>query len=204
MSTISDISGRAADLSPALPGLGIDGGFIWSDEEEGEDETEFPKQKSDRPIETVPSPIIDREVEGDREYLCPEALEDGIVGRESDIFSLGILILESILNVVLPSNGEGWIKLRNNDFSDLTEHYECRKKTGDWRLVNEFGLPVISEKLLEVVKGMMRSDREIRWRLSDVVATEEMRRVKVAMEDKKLGSACVEEDMSALEYILGA
>lgn len=105
VSTISSAEGFAADLSPALPSVGEDGEFVWTD------------------MQTagfVPSPIIDREVEGDREYLCPEALGDEQVGREADVFSyvfqtsvvlyhsywgrLGILLLEAALNVVLPSS----------------------------------------------------------------------------------------------------
>lgn len=69
MSTIIDDSGIAGGLSPALPQKGDDGDFTW--EHGGE--------------ANVPSPIMDREVEGDREYLCPEALE-GVVGREADVF----------------------------------------------------------------------------------------------------------------------
>ena len=73
VSTISSAEGRAASLSPALPSTGMDGGFIWTD--------------GGRAGVPVPSPILDREVEGDREYLCPEALGDGQVGRGADVFS---------------------------------------------------------------------------------------------------------------------
>lgn len=59
-------------MSPALPDVGQDGRFEWlAPEDEGR---------------ITKSPIIDREVEGDREYLCPEALE-GNVGIEADVFS---------------------------------------------------------------------------------------------------------------------
>jgi mitosis inhibitor protein kinase SWE1 len=68
MSTVSSPEGQAvASLSPALPQM--EGGeFVWR--QEG----------------TMPSPIVDREVEGDREYLCPEALGDGPVGRPADVY----------------------------------------------------------------------------------------------------------------------
>lgn len=89
MSTmISPDSGVAGDVSPALPQFGEDGAFVW-----GED--------ANKEVRAVPSPILDREVEGDREYLCPEAL-DGVVGKEADVFSLGLLVMEAALNVVLP------------------------------------------------------------------------------------------------------
>lgn len=50
------------------------------------------------------SPILDRDFEGDREYLCPEALRDAAPGAPADLFSLGIMTLEAALNVVLPSS----------------------------------------------------------------------------------------------------
>lgn len=86
LSTVVTPPGAANGYSPALP-TAVDGEFVWQDEK--------------GPM-TVPSPIVDREVEGDREYLCPEALGDRHVGFEADIFSLGILLLESALNVDLP------------------------------------------------------------------------------------------------------
>jgi mitosis inhibitor protein kinase SWE1 len=72
VSTILGPEGYAADLSPALPSTGQDGGFVWTDRQA---------------VGLVRSPILDREVEGDREYLSPEALGDGQVGREADVFS---------------------------------------------------------------------------------------------------------------------
>jgi mitosis inhibitor protein kinase SWE1 len=89
MSTmISPDSGVAGDVSPALPQFGEDGAFVWVED-------------ANKEVRAVPSPILDREVEGDREYLCPEAL-DGVVGKEADVFSLGLLVMEAALNVVLP------------------------------------------------------------------------------------------------------
>ena len=73
MSTVISSSGQVGGLSPVLPQSGEDGGFVWGDAKE----TTVP----------VPSPILDREVEGDREYLCPEALGEGVVGKEADVFS---------------------------------------------------------------------------------------------------------------------
>ena len=89
MSVISGTNGHAEALSPALPTPDGDGAFVWSDH-------------SDTTMSLVPSPILDRDIEGDREYLSPEALADGPMGREADVYSLGILLLEAALNVVLP------------------------------------------------------------------------------------------------------
>ncbi|RSH85623.1 hypothetical protein EHS25_003762 [Saitozyma podzolica] len=159
MSTVSSPEGQAvASLSPALPQM--EGGeFVWR--QEG----------------TMPSPIVDREVEGDREYLCPEALGDGPVGRPADVYSLGILLLEAALNVVLPPNGDGWVNLRSDRFDELSEHYLPRQH-GDYRAVDEpTGLPLVSDELMERMKWMMRSEPGERARLEEVVQGEVVRRV---------------------------
>lgn len=93
MSSVSSATGYMIPLSPALPDLapGGNGGFVWPD--------------TDQAVSVIPESAmaVDREFEGDREYLCPEALADGPVCRAADVYSLGILLLEAALNVVLPS-----------------------------------------------------------------------------------------------------
>ncbi|KAH7011521.1 kinase-like domain-containing protein [Ilyonectria destructans] len=58
------------------------------------------------------------DVEGDREYMAPEMLK-GKVGQSADVFSLGLIILETAANVVLPDNGPTWIALRSGDLSEV-------------------------------------------------------------------------------------
>lgn len=58
------------------------------------------------------------DTEGDREYMAPEMLESK-AGPAADIFSLGLMILETAANVVLPENGESWIRLRSGDLSEV-------------------------------------------------------------------------------------
>lgn len=58
------------------------------------------------------------ENEGDREYIAPEIISDCIYDFRADIFSLGLMIVEIAANVVLPSNGNAWHKLRSGDLSD--------------------------------------------------------------------------------------
>jgi len=71
LSTILSTSGIVGGVSPALP-TAVDGRFVWEEGSSGQ--------------VPVPSPIMDRELEGDREYLCPEALEE-TVGKEADVYS---------------------------------------------------------------------------------------------------------------------
>lgn len=72
MSTILTLSGTIGAVSPALPDA-VDGEFVWREGQDGS--------------VPVPSPIIDREVEGDREYLSPEALQKETIGRPADVYS---------------------------------------------------------------------------------------------------------------------
>ncbi|KAK4686599.1 mitosis inhibitor protein kinase SWE1, partial [Tremellales sp. Uapishka_1] len=175
MSIILQDDGEGGGLSPALPEEGPDGGFVWS-------ETEH----------QVASPLLDRELEGDREYLCPEALNrhDGKIGKQADVFSLGILVLESALNVDLPSNGESWIKLRQDDFSDLEEHYSTARTDGR---------PCLSVEMMRLIKGLMASDPEKRITLCEV---EEMEVVERIRERGGGRMALVQEDEGWLSSML--
>ena len=58
------------------------------------------------------------DTEGDREYMAPEMLESK-AGPAADIFSLGLMILETAANVVLPENGPSWVRLRSGDLSEV-------------------------------------------------------------------------------------
>jgi mitosis inhibitor protein kinase SWE1 len=112
MSSVCQPDGRVGGLSPALPSVGADGMFTWS-AQVGDDADMASASDSEtsaateaggiRTMMTIPSPIVDREVEGDREYLSPEAL-GGTVGVYSDVYSLGVLMLEVVGNVAVPSS----------------------------------------------------------------------------------------------------
>lgn len=56
--------------------------------------------------------------EGDREYIGPEVLM-GHFDKPSDIFALGLIMLEIAGNVMLPENGVSWQRLRSGDMSDV-------------------------------------------------------------------------------------
>lgn len=58
------------------------------------------------------------DLDGDREYLAPEALRSEI-DTPADIFSLGLMMLEIAANVKLPENGATWTALREDDFSEI-------------------------------------------------------------------------------------
>ncbi|KAI1270938.1 hypothetical protein F5Y07DRAFT_53503 [Xylaria sp. FL0933] len=58
------------------------------------------------------------DLDGDREYLAPEALRSEI-DTPVDVFSLGLIMLEIAANVKLPENGATWTALREDDFSEI-------------------------------------------------------------------------------------
>ncbi|GAA5897868.1 uncharacterized protein JCM6883_000846 [Sporobolomyces salmoneus] len=90
----------------------------------------------------------DLEREGDREYIAPEILR-GRYGKEADVFSLGLVILEAAANVVLPDNGPAWQKLRSNDFSDVD-------------------LTRLSPPLNELLQGMLHKTPDLRSSIFDI------------------------------------
>jgi hypothetical protein len=62
--------------------------------------------------------LQDPDAQGDKYYMAPETL-DGIYEQASDIFSLGLVILELLTDIELPAHGPSWQKLRHGDFSEL-------------------------------------------------------------------------------------
>lgn len=65
-------------------------------------------------------PILEKDfdLEGDRNYIAPELINDKIYTPFADIFSVGLIILEIATNIILPENGTPWRKLRSGDLSD--------------------------------------------------------------------------------------
>ncbi|RSH76755.1 uncharacterized protein EHS24_005333 [Apiotrichum porosum] len=58
------------------------------------------------------------EREGDRIYMPPEMLR-GVFVMAADIFSFGLVVLESAMNIYLPDGGPSWHALRENNFTWL-------------------------------------------------------------------------------------
>ncbi|KAH9942269.1 uncharacterized protein BXZ73DRAFT_41032 [Epithele typhae] len=77
-----------------------------------------------RPVGEGETPIIPGirpkgfEREGDKLYLAPEVLQ-GRYGKAADVFSLGMTMLETASNIVVPDQGEAWHRLRREDFSQV-------------------------------------------------------------------------------------
>ncbi|KAJ7045667.1 kinase-like domain-containing protein [Mycena alexandri] len=58
------------------------------------------------------------EREGDKVYLAPEVLQ-GEYGKAADVFSFGMTMLETASNMVIPDQGEAWLRLRREDYSQV-------------------------------------------------------------------------------------
>ncbi|KAI1380705.1 hypothetical protein F4677DRAFT_195236 [Hypoxylon crocopeplum] len=69
-------------------------------------------------LTTLATPGKITDLEGDREYMAPEALRADI-GQSADVFSLGLILLEMAANVKLPENGTTWSALREGDFAEI-------------------------------------------------------------------------------------
>ncbi|KAF8345965.1 hypothetical protein F5887DRAFT_964294 [Amanita rubescens] len=101
------------------------------------------------------------EREGDKLYLAPEVLQ-GRYGNAADMFSLGMIILETASNIVVPDQGEAWHRLRQEDFSqvDLDE----------------------SPELLYLIKQLMRTDPTLRINAQDTFDHPIVSRARAMME----------------------
>ncbi|OSD04065.1 hypothetical protein PYCCODRAFT_1365090 [Trametes coccinea BRFM310] len=101
------------------------------------------------------------EREGDKLYLAPEVLQ-GRYGKAADVFSLGMTMLETASNIVVPDQGEAWHRLRREDF--------CQVELD------------ASPELWDLLKSMMRAAPALRIGISLVDTHPVVVRARRAME----------------------
>ncbi|CCM00272.1 uncharacterized protein FIBRA_02302 [Fibroporia radiculosa] len=104
------------------------------------------------------------EREGDKLYLAPEVLQ-GRYGKAADVFSLGMTMLETATNVVVPDQGESWHRLRREDFSQV-----------------DSGLASLSADLRQLLRSMMRTEPAQRAHIGLVATNPVVLRARAAME----------------------
>ncbi|KAJ9114634.1 hypothetical protein QFC22_005509 [Naganishia vaughanmartiniae] len=102
--------------------------------------------------------LADRE--GDRIYMAPEMLH-GQYSMAADIFSFGLVILETSTNICVPDGGAPWHALRENDFS-----------------VVDFS--AISPALTDLITQCMRADPTERPTVKDIVSHPILHRARIA------------------------
>jgi len=106
------------------------------------------------------------EREGDKLYLAPEVLQ-GRYSKAVDVFSLGMMILETASNILVPDQGEAWHRLRNEDFSQVDlEHH--------------------SSMLVDLIRQMMRTDPTQRLTSAEVESYSPVGRARSRMEVLRL------------------
>ncbi|KAJ3566472.1 hypothetical protein NP233_g6981 [Leucocoprinus birnbaumii] len=108
------------------------------------------------------------EREGDKLYLAPEVLQ-GRYGKEADVFSLGMTILETTSNIVVPDQGEAWHRLRREDFSQV----DLQEESGE---------------LVGLIKQMMRADPATRINARGIYGHPVVARARAVME-RMMGDA---------------
>ncbi|KAK7005642.1 kinase-like domain-containing protein [Favolaschia claudopus] len=109
--------------------------------------------------------VVGFEREGDKVYLAPEVLQ-GIYGKAADVFSFGMTMLETASNMVLPDQGEAWLRLRREDYSQIDESVT--------------DMPELSE----LIQQMMRCDPEMRVEVEDVCGHPVVARARAWMEER--------------------
>ncbi|KZT19079.1 hypothetical protein NEOLEDRAFT_1183715 [Neolentinus lepideus HHB14362 ss-1] len=112
-----------------------------------------------RPLSELEGGAFERE--GDKVYLAPEVLQ-GRYGKAADMFSLGITLLETASNIVVPDQGESWHKLRQEDFRQVDMED--------------------SPELFSLIKSMMRTDPALRLTIGEVWAYPIVVRARKMME----------------------
>ncbi|KAF8514239.1 kinase-like protein [Hysterangium stoloniferum] len=110
------------------------------------------------------------EREGDREYMAPEILR-GLYGPAADIFSLGMVMLETATNIVVPDMGDDWHKLREDDFSAV----DFVGTEGQTR----------SRELICLITNMMHSELHMRLTVLQVYDHPVVMRARHAMDQKR-------------------
>ena len=72
-------------------------------------------------------PFLDDIIEGDARYISKELFhfdKNSKINEKSDVFSLGLTLLELIAKIELPYNGELWHKLRDENFKITDNFFE--------------------------------------------------------------------------------
>ncbi|BEI92297.1 uncharacterized protein CcaverHIS019_0411170 [Cutaneotrichosporon cavernicola] len=88
--------------------------------------------------------------EGDHTYMPPEMLKGKFV-KPADIYSFGLILLETAMNIYLPSGGESWTALRNDNFGFLN-------------------LSMFSPQLADFIFTLLNSDPDQRPNIHQIMA----------------------------------
>lgn len=122
----------------------------------------------------------------------------------------------SVAPTTLTSDGDAWVKLRDDDYSDIDDHYVERGKDDVLAFAatapGDPPPPVVSGVLVNAIKRMMASSPLERMTLAELGALDPMTRARAAMSTDtnepggtgwRAGPALADEDNGWIEYVLG-
>ncbi|KAJ7497443.1 hypothetical protein FB451DRAFT_1120964 [Mycena latifolia] len=120
----------------------------------------WPRPTASSPHQQLETESVGFEREGDKVYLAPEVLQ-GRYGKAADVFSFGMTMLETASNIVVPDQGEEWLRLRREDYSQIQ-------------------LDDMPE-LFELIQQMMRTDPALRVRVEGICGHPVVSRARARM-----------------------
>ena len=113
--------------------------------------------------------ISSDELEGDSIYISPELFYKnmGTINHKTDIFSLGLSILELLFEGDLPKNGSLWQEIRNREIPQyfFDKIIELKRDNG-----NDY---LNRNKFIELIKDMTQINSELRPELDSLLNNEE-------------------------------
>ena len=104
------------------------------------------------------------ELEGDSIYISPELFykNSGNISHKTDIYSLGLSILEILIEEDLPKNGPVWQEMRNREIpNDLIN-----------KIININNNPAEKDKLIELIKELTKINSNERPELDELLNNE--------------------------------
>ena len=103
--------------------------------------------------------FITDDIEGDSVYLAKEILETNNLSQityKSDMFSLGLTLLELLFKIQLPQSGIMWTKLRNGEFqlnNDILKNANF----------------IVENEMLMIIDALLNPNPEIRPSASNII-----------------------------------
>ncbi|EME31362.1 Wee1-like protein kinase putative tyrosine kinase Wee1 [Galdieria sulphuraria] len=145
------------------------------------------------------------EQEGDKRYLCRSMLDPTTADfKSADIFALGATMLEIATGKSLPTSGEEWQKIRNNDVDQGFLQQRCGSRLSAlirWCLASDPMKRPTAEELLQRFEPKIERVFEMEQLLIQQKAFQETLQQKLALKDERiqrleaaLKEICVEEE----------
>ena len=139
-------------------------------------------------------PFLTDIIEGDKVYISKELFNfnsQGILNTKTDIFSLGLSILEILAKINLPSSGESWAELRSDNF-------QIKEK-----LLENWNINENKEAFVKLISRMITSI-DLRADLGDLIKDfkELNKRYELLINNKYKKSGEIPQFINGINYIV--